>query len=739
MGVKDLKSSLGINDSDFNTFSTGVRELDTSTKKFRKGAKGGQGSVIKSAKGNIFEFPVFISSSVPFDYATAASSLLEQVYASYLQMAISINPVIDNKTALNGQQFSKYKSNTNKYLECVDASYQKDACYNKIVIEPTISEDGRIIEFSLMTIDDDDAYFFNEYLDYEPLSEFDHFFQEATQNTSKHTEFTDDDFKKTTKATTTYGKQTTTANNTTTGSKTTHTKGETSSRTDYTYTNNSGGNGSGNGSGRGGSKSQIDHTTTTGDKSTDRSRQTTLSTDSGWSRASGTDETETTTGPSRAEIEKMLSEIYGLDLKNEEFERIINAKDALEDDEGNSYEYQDLKTELETRKENLNRLRETCSDEWLKYEKNRLKAESELSQINQRIKEATEQDEIDRLKDEKELVKKKLNDYEKDHKQQQDKINAEIGKLRSDIAMAAKKYGIDIENLKLNKKKDAREQAKLDMEKLDTKIKLEKHKWEQQDRRAQKMSLANQSRIHAPQFMDETKIQKLNTMKPLMMTVDMNVESKNGGLYGVQYIVGVKTHNRLVDADTLPEVVEYPLKEMNKITRNAKWRAGELKFFKDILFKIKQKKQTAIDSRDPKRKWYRRLYELSHMKGDAPAAAVINGDSVIKTFFKDKLGKYGDSYGVIPNASLIISKSDVDAIKRETKIDLLKGSTGAKFCKELFMIGIIVVDIDAESIKVLLPDLHNDYEIHSIASVNKQIALLDTTGNKTKEMFKLLS
>ena len=228
-------------------------------------------------------------------------------------------------------------------------------------------------------------------------------------------------------------------------------------------------------------------------------------------------------------------------------------------------------------------------------------------------------------------------------------------------------------------------------------------------------------------------------MKPLMMTVDLNVEGKDGRIVqGVEYVVGVKCYNRLVDSSVLPEVVEYPLKEMNKITRKAKWRAGELKFFKDILFKIPQKKQTAIDSRDPKRKWYRRLYELAHIKGDAPAKAIINGDSVIKAFFKDKLGKYGDTNGVIPNVTLVMSKADVDIIKRETKIDMLKGSAAAKFCKELFMIGIVVIDNDAESIKILIPDIHNDYEVHSLSSVNKQLSLLDTAGTKTRDIFKLL-
>ena len=93
MAIDDLKESLGINDDDFEGIKDGVNALDKSTSKFRKGIKGAK-SVINAAKGNIFEFPVFVSSSVPLDYATATTSLLEQVYASFLQMAISANPVI---------------------------------------------------------------------------------------------------------------------------------------------------------------------------------------------------------------------------------------------------------------------------------------------------------------------------------------------------------------------------------------------------------------------------------------------------------------------------------------------------------------------------------------------------------------------------------------------------------------------------------------------------------------------
>ena len=60
-----------------------INRVDTATSKFQPSQR--KGSIVKSAQGNVFEFPVFISNSIPLDYATATTSLLEQIYAAYLQ------------------------------------------------------------------------------------------------------------------------------------------------------------------------------------------------------------------------------------------------------------------------------------------------------------------------------------------------------------------------------------------------------------------------------------------------------------------------------------------------------------------------------------------------------------------------------------------------------------------------------------------------------------------------------
>ena len=616
--------------------SSSASDLKKSAGKIKKSSK----SVVKAAKGNIFEFPVFVANSVPLDYATASVSLLEQVYASYLQMAISINPIIDDETARKGAQFDHLKSDTSKYLECVDITdmpYAYDACH------AVYEENGIIAEFNLVNIEDSTARVINESLNYEPLSEFDHFFtetyvgdgagffdgcewiQEATTKTLvlKRQDGTDWDTGIEYKV---YNKRDFTKTSTTAHGGTTET------------TRTRGAKGSVNGA----------STSTT--------------------QRGGYDDTRTDQG-SNYDVESANDKSY---------------KEALE----KALQLLDKEIDAEDRKAM------------------RDKIEKEIESANANI---------DKTKKESKKLDKDLENYEEDRERQIEKDKADV----------------------LNKLTGA-EKSKEETKKL-----KREGKWAEEDRELDRAKKLNDARVKTPQFLDESKIQKLNTMKPLMMSVDLNVVDKNGTLSRpVSYVIGVKCHTRLIDSDILPEVAAYPLKEMNTQLRKIKWRSGELKFGRDLLWKTKEKKQTASDSRDRKRKWYRRLYELAHMSGDGTAAASVkNGKSPWANWWQDKLsgGNNKDvGHGLIPNATIILSKSDVDNIKREKDIDLLSGSKAAKFCKELFLIGLVVIDDDAESVKVLLPDLHNDYDVMSIAAIKKQLAQLDTAGNKTRDIMKLL-
>ena len=614
---------------DIDDLTEAAKGFKKATGKFKKSSK----SVIKAAKGNIFEFPVFVAKSVPLDYATATTSLLEQVYASYLQMAISINPVIDDDMARKGAQFDHLRSDTNKYLECVDPTempYAYDACH------AVYTENGIVTEFNLVNIEDSMAKIINEAVDHQPLSEFDHFFKESAYSGDGAGFFDGCEFIQEAPTTTR----------------------DRWNNTEYTYRDADGNL----------QHSGVYYHTWDGNEQEIDDWIDTYQTHHG-----GND-------PSQDEL-------------TEELERRMSKEmDAAREEVRAGMQFTKLERELQTSAEEMRKADEKRAAEIAKLNADKLKADSD-TEIN---KQKHEWDKEDRDK-------------------KKEKLDKEVEKASKDI----EKLNVDIEKSK--------RQAD----------------WDKQDRELDRMKKMNDARIKTPQFLDETKIQKLNTMKPLMMSVDLNVVDKNGSLSRpVSYVVGVKCHIRLIDSDILPEVAAYPLKEMNKNLRKVKWRAGELKFGRDILWKKTAKKQTAADSRDPKRKGYRRLYELAHMSGDGTAAASVkNGKSPWANWWQDKLtgGNNKDvGHGLIPNATIVMSKSDIDNIKREKGIDLLNGKKAAKFCKELFLIGLIVIDNDAESVKVMLPDLHDDYEVQSIAAINKQLATLDTAGSKTRDIMKLL-
>ena len=574
--------------------------------------KWGKSSIIGMAKENVFEFPVFVSDSVPLEYATAVNSLLEQVYASYLQMALSIDPVVSSEELRRrGGQFSKFKTNVTKYIECVDLSYQKDAAHN------VIENEYGFMEFSMASIDNKDAKVILEALDYVPLSEFDHYFQEATYNKKSE--------KKTEDARGRSGETTTTteriANSEITG------------KPDEWHA------------------SMNDST----------KEQQLINLQQQW-RKTQNDMAKTSQEIRSAAREEVASRAM--------VDRIQQGARLFREAEKARKDYETMVDNQRTRK--------------------KIYAKSEWEEARKKV------DETERA------YQERINQvFDPDNKREANaefiQLNAKTKKLMNDYKKSEqelKKIAIDIERIVAQDKREA-----------------EKH--------------LHDTKIKASQMMDETKINKLNTMKPLMMVVNMSVMSKEGNISRpIEYMVGVKTHCRLVKAETLPEVVKYPIKEMDEISRKAKWRAGELKFFKDIVFDIKGKKQTAIDSSDPNRKWYRRLFELSHQKGDNNVARMVTGK------------KSAD--GLIPNVTLVISKSDVDNIEDVVGIDMMKPENAMGFCSQLFMMGIIVVDIDAESIKILFPDINNDYEVQSLAAVNRQIAQLDTAGAKTRDVFAML-
>lgn len=743
-----------------------LNRFDAATAKFKNGA--GRGSIVKSAQGNVFEFPVFVSSSVPMDYATATTSLLEQIYAAYLQMAISINPVVDADSVKKGLQFADFKVDTNKYLEYTELDYQHDTCHAEYV------EENAKFTFDLLSVTDSEARLINEAVDYQPLSEFEHFFQEADdipygdqlqlypvpEIVNGHIN-TDTDMDR---GESYYVIPTNTSNVqfATYDEIIKMLEDENATDVDVAKFKANIGNtlshyGIGNIHG-------YDYTNaqTKKDQDTIKNLQTIASV----TTPAEFESSDVDFIAARDLVDRLNSKYPGL-------RESLNA--TMRDVERARKEIEARNTRDQTHntaQENLWKAQQASANASAAYTTSqKKKLDTDTSEINgttydkdvenqRRINAARA---IDAERANKDLAYKGQNISADDFAAAQrasaqaraeiDRRNAEIANSRYYQALNAINTGaqtvgnvanavnssINAVNSTANAIYNVKTlNTRIDNDKLNNQLLQDRIDNLDTDRALRKTEVNAKAAARAPQYVDDSKCQKLNTMKPLLMNVTINMLNKDDSLQPINYVIGVKTRSRVVPASILPEVAKYPLKEMDKISRKIKWRAGELKFFKDLIFRINEKKQTAADSRDPNRKWYRRLYELAHMKGDAPTTAVVQGKSLFKTFLQAKQGKDKLKHGLIPNASIIMSQNDVDNIKNQTNIDLLKAGAAKKFCGELFLLSFIIIDLDAESIKVLLPDQYADFDVQDLGAVKKQLAALDTSGTKTRDMFKLL-
>lgn len=593
--------------------------------KLREGQIKRPTSIAGQARKNIFEFPAFISSSVDYKYAEATCNLLELTYASYLQMAISRTPVIDERDM--DDPFYQWKTDTNNYLECSNLKNTFDACHN------VITEGDATYEFALTSIPDNVAEVINEALEYEPLSEFDHYFMEAQtkpRKLPKKPNYTGNDM-----------------------------ASDTTNSTEYEYDPQNPG------------VVQIDGRGNAIVKSTSN-----------------------TTTPGKYQTDRNNEELYNLELRNQQLEELIKSMPKIED----------LKKQ----------------EDWIKQQREMLKDAQSRFADAQKAGSLENDDEYKQYK--KRLAE--LDKNEAEYREEKQELLGKLGIPDPDISMAQLKA-------------------------LEAQLKKKEFDNYEKDRLNQLSKFRFDTKLKTPELMDESKIQKLNSLKPLTMTAEIRVNVSDGSKAIMPMIAGVKIFSRLIDADILPEVAEYPLKEMNRVTRNIRWKAGELKFFKDILFRIKEKKQTAVDSHDPKRKWYRRLYELAHTVNDSASVdALTKGEYGIKDRVRGAIASHFTgkkapernltNRGFLPNATIIISKEDVNNVLSETGIDLLNPSKAFNLCRELFLMNFVVIDMDAQTIKVLTPDLHKDYEIHTLASVEKQLAMIDTSAATSREIFKAL-
>lgn len=220
--------------------------------------------------------------------------------------------------------------------------------------------------------------------------------------------------------------------------------------------------------------------------------------------------------------------------------------------------------------------------------------------------------------------------------------------------------------------------------------------------------------VDAPKLLKDSDIKKINGLLPYTIEATFRMRTKNGLDRDVHYIIGIKTVMHLIRtqdlADDLRDLVTGNIKSLRKV----RYKTGEIGFL-DYLFNIKGLKADAAKHINYNKRWMNTLKRLAEYK-DTNAS-----------FLKQPVKLLAGGSVPIPNGTLVLTQPDVTSLTNQTGIDLSVVSNAKRLAKSLFLIGIVIVDSSAGTMRVLFPDSDSDWDVQSLAAIDAELAKTDNS------------
>lgn len=199
-------------------------------------------------------------------------------------------------------------------------------------------------------------------------------------------------------------------------------------------------------------------------------------------------------------------------------------------------------------------------------------------------------------------------------------------------------------------------------------------------------------------------VKKANEMVPSMLHIITHFKDPDGKkiLTTQDYLIGVKATVHPIASESMIENIVRGIKKDRKFFNFIKFTTGEINFFKDFVFAIRDIK-SEVKSKHSDSKWW---------------SALLRRKNRSKFNF---LEKFTDSKisSVLPNASIVITIDEADVIKNKYNIDLLKSSTAKELMKSYFLLGFAILDPATETIRIIF-DGDADYNTLSYTALERE-------------------
>jgi hypothetical protein len=217
-------------------------------------------------------------------------------------------------------------------------------------------------------------------------------------------------------------------------------------------------------------------------------------------------------------------------------------------------------------------------------------------------------------------------------------------------------------------------------------------------------------------FMD---IRKNNELEPYIINMTVNC-TFGSTMQSFEFLFGVKTICHPLDANEIIKQIPEVITKRNPLFRFIQWTTGEINTANFVLDFEGQKK--AASSKSEVTKWF------THLKARSRVAKE-------RAFTKSLGGKTGST--IIPNATLIISRSDAEYIQIKYKIDLFRNYRQINNLMDTLCLMYFIILDDVNDELMLFNTGTMSYEHYTFSSlkstINQNIKLNDkltVNGNK---------
>lgn len=233
------------------------------------------------------------------------------------------------------------------------------------------------------------------------------------------------------------------------------------------------------------------------------------------------------------------------------------------------------------------------------------------------------------------------------------------------------------------------------------------------DRREQeRLNIMNMG--NAKVEMTNNDCKKANELVPTTLALSLNVKDKGNFGGTVNFVIGIKAILHPVNSSDVVKNMVYACKNNNKFFNFIRWTTGEIAFFKDFVLHLDQLKTDAVNSASRNNAWWGALKRRKNVATFKRLSPISNQ--------------------LLPNASVVISIEEVNAIKVEYGFDLMDPKMMKKIMSQYFLLAFVIVD-SSQEIAHFMFDGQDEPQTMSFTGLERE----NSNKNDFKEIYKLIN